>query len=132
MRNALLKLLCLMGCVIFTSCSGDLFGPSHKYTVSVNYDYMTNLSPIVDLRCYEYNANDEMIDYKIWDYVPNNGTKTFEADDLAVKVVVFVSVDTISGAYRDRYYVSKVFYLSSGNTSITLNGKTLTQDYSPI
>jgi hypothetical protein len=109
-----------------------MFGPSHKYTVSVNYDYIATLSPNMEVRFYEYNANDEMIDYKIWNNVPNNGSKTFDADDLAVKVVVFVSVDTISGKYRDRYYVSKIFYLSSGNTNITLNGKTLTQDYSPI
>ncbi len=122
--------LCLIGCIILTSCSSEMFDAGQQYTVTVNYDYMANISPNVDMRFYEYNANNEMISYKTWDSVPNNSSKTFRADDLAVKVVVYASVDTIYG--ESSYYASQIFYLSSSQTNINIDGETLIQKYNPI
>lgn len=120
-----------MGCIMLTSCTSELFDSGqHKYTVTVNYDYMLDISPTVDMRFYEYNSNDEMINYQTWDRVPNNSSKTFIADDLAVKLIVYASVDTKLG--EANYYASQIFYLSSSHTNINIDGETLIQKSNPI
>ena len=123
-------LLLFAGCLLTVSCEKDDFGgrAKHSYTVTSELEALGANS--IELRFYEYNDNDEMINYQIWKNVQNNQTKTFSAHDLATKLVVYISADTSYGEFNR--YVAQVFYLSSKNIKIHLDGETLVGKYSPI
>lgn len=124
LRNLLLLLL---SCYTLTGCTKDIFGST--YTVTASYEF-TNVVSNMEMRFYEYNENNEMINYHIWENIPLNGTKKFKAHELAVKVVVYVHADTSYGEWIR--YVSQIFYLSDRNTKINLDGDTLVSKVSPI
>lgn len=118
------------GCLLATSCEKDDFGGNAKHSYTVTSELGALSASSVELRFYEYNDNDEMINYHIWENVQNNQTKTFGAHDLATKVVIYISADTSYGEFNR--YVAQVFYLSSKKIKIHLDGETLVSKYSPI
>ena len=123
-------LVLFAGCLLTTSCENEDFGVTAKHSYTVTSELGDIGANSLELRFYEYNDNDEMINYQIWKGVQNNQTRTFDAHDLATKLVVYVSADTSYGEFNR--YVAQVFYLSSKNTKIHLNGGTLVQKYNPI
>ncbi len=129
-RFILCFLTLLAGCLLTTSCEKDDFGGKAKHSYTVTSELGSLGASSIELRFYEYNDNDEMINYQIWKNVQNNETKTFSAHDLATKVVVYISAETYYGEFNR--YVAQVFYLSSKNIEIHLDGETLVGKYSPI
>ena len=129
-RHILCLLALFVGCILTTSCEKDDFGGNAKHSYTVTSELGSIGANSIELRFYEYNDNDEMINYQIWKNVQNNQPKTFGAHDLATKVVVYISADTSYGELNR--YVSQIFYLSSKNIKIHLNGETLVQKYSPL
>lgn len=118
------------GCLLTTSCEKDDFDGQARHSYTVTANLVLSSVNNVELRFYEYNDNNEMINYHIWKNVQNNETRTFDAHDLATKFVVYISADTSYGGYDG--YVSQIFYLSSKNIKIHLGGDTLVRDYSPL
>ena len=97
------------GCLLTTSCEKDDFDSQAKHSYTVTANLVLSSVNNVELRFYEYNDNNEMINYHIWKNVQNNETRTFDAHDLATKFVVYISADTSYGGYDG--YVSQIFYL---------------------
>ena len=130
-RLFLLAIITIASCCVFTSCEKDEFvgaSAKHNYTVT---SYLGELGAnSIELRFYEYNDKNEMINYNTWDNVQNGAKKSFGAHDLATKLVVYIEADTAYGEFNR--YVAQIFYLTTKNTSIVLDGETLVSKYSPI
>ena len=125
--------------VAFTSCEQEEIIAPTTYTVEADLDFIRelaeeyNASYSIELRFYEYNDNNEMVEYKIW----NNpvGQKQFTATELSTKVVVFLDTEISLGGKTLDYsaYDAKIHYLKKeGNITIVNNGETLGQKYNPI
>ena len=132
-------LVSLIAIFAFTSCAKeDIVAPT-TYTVKADVSCIRELANeynatcSVELRFYEYNDNNELIEYKIWE--SPSGEKKFIASDLASKVVVFLDAEVTKGSQTMDYhsYDAKIHYLKKeGNITIVNNGQTLGQKYNPI
>ena len=132
-------LISLIAIITFTSCEQEEIISPTTYTVKADLDYIRelaaeyNASCSIELRFYEYNDNNEMVEYKIW----NNpiGQKQFTATELSTKVVVFLDTEMSVGGKTLDYsaYDAKIHYLKKGeDITIVNNGETLGQKYNPI
>ena len=94
---------------------------------------MYGASYTTELRFYEYNDNNELIDYKIWKNP--SGQKQFTAADMASKVVVFLDAKVSKGDKTAEFssYDVQVYYLKKGSyITIVQNSATLGQKYNPL
>lgn len=138
-----LLLLLLVACV--SSCSKDDSGDSildvpsgNTYTVTANMglsklDAQYGSQSTMDIVFYEYNDKNEMIAYKLWENVKDNEVRSFSADQLATKLVIYIEMETILNGKKGELneYVAQVFYLNK-QLYITLDGKTRVSKYSPL
>ena len=132
-------LISLITIVTFTSCEQEEIIAPTTYTVKADLDYVRelaakyNASCSIELRFYEYNDNDEMVEYKIWENPI--GQKQFTAAELATKVVVFLETEMSVGGKTLDYsaYDAKIHYLKKeADITIINNGETLGQKSNPI
>lgn len=125
MKKRHLLLFLLASVLLFAGCTKEQEPQPKKYSVTnnVTYGYSTTLTIF---ECNEVGDKIKNVSEKFSD----GETKTYTAEDNAVKIKIYVKAESIFGDVKG--WVQQVYYLQEGSTkSIVVDDNTIVGSYEP-